>query len=129
MLTEALLCLAANVYHEARGEPYEGMVAVAEVTLRRAEQSGSDVCSVVYKPWQFSWTMTKLVDQHPSTFEQTAWARSLLAASEAYTAGYTVTTCADHYYSTTIPEPYWVRYGSEERTIGLHKFYCDVKNK
>jgi len=30
----ALACLSVNVYHEARGEPDEGQLAVAYVTLR-----------------------------------------------------------------------------------------------
>ena len=30
-------CLAKNIYHEAAGEPFEGKVAVAQVTMNRAE--------------------------------------------------------------------------------------------
>lgn len=44
-------CLALNVYHEARGEGVEGMVAVAYVTLNRAQDTTrrfrSTVCGVV----------------------------------------------------------------------------------
>ena len=32
-----LECLAKNIYYEAGGEPFEGKVAVAQVTLNRAE--------------------------------------------------------------------------------------------
>ena len=32
----ALLCLALNIYHEARGEPLKGQIAVASVTMNRA---------------------------------------------------------------------------------------------
>ena len=49
-------CLASAVYFEARGEPIEGQLAVAEVVLNRA-QSGRyprTVCQVVTQPWQFS---------------------------------------------------------------------------
>lgn len=61
-----LECLARNVYYEARGEPYEGKIAVAQVTVNRA-RSGKfpdDVCEVVYQKTrksddtvicQFSW--------------------------------------------------------------------------
>jgi len=30
-----LLCLAKNIYYEARGEPMHGKIAVAQVTLNR----------------------------------------------------------------------------------------------
>ena len=42
-------CLARNIYHEAGSEPFEGKVAVAQVTINRAEsgQFPSDICKVV----------------------------------------------------------------------------------
>jgi spore germination cell wall hydrolase CwlJ-like protein len=58
-------CLARNIYHEAGYEPFEGKVAVAQVTINRAEsgQFPSDICQVVYQKnvvyervlCQFSW--------------------------------------------------------------------------
>jgi hypothetical protein len=58
-------CLAKNIYHEAASEPFEGKVAVAQVTMNRAESGKfpSDVCAVVYQKnvfyekvvCQFSW--------------------------------------------------------------------------
>jgi len=58
MLTAAaLMCLSLNIHHEARGEPVMGQVAVAMVTINRANQrSDRDICKVVYAPHQFSWT-------------------------------------------------------------------------
>lgn len=60
-----LECLAKNIYWEARGEPFEGKVAVAQVTLNRVNSNlfPSDVCRVVYQKTkrrdrivcQFSW--------------------------------------------------------------------------
>ena len=46
-----LNCLARNIYHEAGGEPFEGKVAVAQVTINRAESGDfpSDICQVVYQ--------------------------------------------------------------------------------
>ena len=42
-------CLALNIYHEARGETYQGKVAVANVTLNRVAHSKypDSVCGVV----------------------------------------------------------------------------------
>lgn len=58
-------CLARNIYHEAGSEPFEGKVAVAQVTINRTEsgQFPSDICQVVYQKnvvyekvlCQFSW--------------------------------------------------------------------------
>ena len=62
-------CLARNIYHEAGYEPFEGKVAVAQVTINRAESSQfpSDICKVVYQKnvvyekvfCQFSWYCEK----------------------------------------------------------------------
>lgn len=44
-------CLARNIYHEAANEPVEGQVAVAVVTLNRANDPfyPSNICDVVYQ--------------------------------------------------------------------------------
>jgi len=57
-------CLAINIYREAGYEPFEGKVAVAQVTMNRVDnhQFPDDVCAVVYQKsagtrvvCQFSW--------------------------------------------------------------------------
>jgi spore germination cell wall hydrolase CwlJ-like protein len=59
-----LNCLAINIYREAGYEPFEGKVAVAQVTMNRVKDSNfpNDVCGVVYQKsagtrivCQFSW--------------------------------------------------------------------------
>jgi spore germination cell wall hydrolase CwlJ-like protein len=60
-----LECLAQNIYFEANGEPFEGKVAVAQVTLNRVASGkfSNDICNVVYQKnvvldkvvCQFSW--------------------------------------------------------------------------
>jgi spore germination cell wall hydrolase CwlJ-like protein len=64
--TKQLECLTRNIYYEAATEPFEGKVAVAQVTMNRVEDGrfGRDVCGVVYQKnvimekivCQFSWT-------------------------------------------------------------------------
>lgn len=56
MYTE-LDCLALNIYHEARGEGRAGMIAVAEVTIRRtlSKRFPNTICKVVKQRNQFSW--------------------------------------------------------------------------
>ena len=51
-------CLARNIYWEARSEPVEGMIAVAQVTLNRVAHKSfpDDICDVVYQgPTKASW--------------------------------------------------------------------------
>ena len=50
--------LARNIYWEARSEPVEGMIAVAQVTLNRVAHKSfpDDICDVVYQgPTKASW--------------------------------------------------------------------------
>ena len=64
-----LKCLTDNVYFEAATESYEGKLAVAQVTINRANNPKfpSTVCEVVYQRsyvnkllvCQFSWTCLK----------------------------------------------------------------------
>ena len=65
MRQKQLDCLARNIYHEAGYEPFEGKVAVAQVTINRAESGEfpADICQVVHQKnivyekvlCQFSW--------------------------------------------------------------------------
>ena len=60
-----LACLARNIYYEAGSEPFEGKVAVAQVTLNRVAsgQFPKDICKTIYQKnvvyekilCQFSW--------------------------------------------------------------------------
>lgn len=74
---EEKLCLALNLWHEARHEPIEGLVAVAQVTLNRVEHPDfpDSVCTVVYERTknkqqkiicQFTWTCQQLRQPKPS---------------------------------------------------------------
>ena len=51
-----LLCLARAVYFEARGEPLEGQLAVAQAILNRvaSDRYPSSICGVVRQPGQFT---------------------------------------------------------------------------
>ena len=61
-------CLARNLWYESRGEGWDGMLAVAKVTLNRVshERFQDTVCAVVYSRsktvCQFSWVCEQL---HP----------------------------------------------------------------
>jgi len=75
MRQQQLDCLARNIYHEAGSEPFEGKVAVAQVTINRTESGAfpSDICKVVYQKnvvyekvfCQFSWYCEKPTAMKP----------------------------------------------------------------
>jgi N-acetylmuramoyl-L-alanine amidase len=54
-------CLAKAIYYEARGEPWQGKVAVAITTLNRVRDPRfpKTICRVVFQPYQYSWTLDK----------------------------------------------------------------------
>lgn len=59
------VCLACNLYFEARGEQETGIIAVALVTLNRVKslEYPNSICEVVWQKWQFSWTNDGKPDQ------------------------------------------------------------------
>ena len=78
-----LECLTRNIYWEAGSEPFEGKVAVAQVTMNRLKDGrfGNDVCKVVHQRnviysqviCQFSWTCEtthKVRPVHPGVWQE-----------------------------------------------------------
>lgn len=61
-LAKEIRCLELNLHYEARGEPIEGIKAVANVTLNRVKSGKfpDTVCKVVRQPYQFSWVTPKM---------------------------------------------------------------------
>lgn len=111
--SKELKCLVDNVYHEARGEPFEGQVAVARVTLNRAAKAS--ICATVYASKQFSWTWQI---RYPRV-------RDLQAYSTAYHAAHAALNYrldATHYHATYV-KPYWAKHFTKVKQIGKHKFY------
>ena len=116
MIEPAILCLALNVYHEARGEPIEGQIAVALVTLNRAKRNPNKVCEVVYKPNQFSWTTSRpIVTDHRAFIHAKKLAIQVWKMRD-YTQGST-------YYHATYVKPYWVSSLKYTGQWGNHYFY------
>jgi spore germination cell wall hydrolase CwlJ-like protein len=144
LLTASALCLALNVYHEARGEPVNGQVAVAFVTLNRVEKQQSNVCSVVYQHKQFSWTNDRLITKttikngkcintktpnpkwhvrYDVNTKSKAWEQAVYVA--LYTLKHNksdITNGSTHYHATYV-DPYWRTAYQEVMKIGHHIFY------
>ena len=62
-----IYCLAANSYFEARGEPFDGKIAVAQVVINRvkSDKYPNSICNVIIEgPIKESWKTKK--DRHYS---------------------------------------------------------------
>ncbi|TPW16609.1 MAG: cell wall hydrolase [Halothiobacillaceae bacterium] len=128
---EEINCLALNIYHEARGEPHDGQMAIAYVTMNRvvSGQYPMTVCGVVWQRGQFSWTHDGRSDQ-PS--DKTAWERAKRLAAFLYTnyfrfmaisKGATdLTGGALHFYAPKKVNPSWTKSMVSTREIGSHIF-------
>lgn len=120
-LRRELLCLALNVYHEARGEIAAGRYAVAMVARNRADRDGATYCAVVWAPFQFSWTARpaeRLVPREPE-----AWARSLDEACDvALDNMKDITGGASHFYDPKRASPVWAKRAPKHMQIGAHRY-------
>lgn len=131
----AVACLSMNIYHEARGEVYDGQAMVALVTLNRAGYEKRKVCKVVTDKWQFSWyngyyTAETFVDKlkyHQRMFpsNETAWLKSLKVAQDALEGNLpphivSLIGGADHYFNPKKANPSWQHAMEKVATIGNH---------
>jgi hypothetical protein len=128
-LSQSLDCLALNIYHEARGEPLDGRVAVAQVVMNRVgdPEFPSQVCEVVRQGGersrdrcQFSWWCDGRGDRPD---DLAAWtgskdlARRILAGSVDDPTGGALWYHADHV------SPDWDMDIIRQAKIGRHVFY------
>ena len=115
MSSAAILCLAMNIYFEARGEPDLGQYLVAEVTMNRvhSQRWKPTVCRVVHQPKQFSWTAAPY-----EITETAAFNRATHIALQKHKR-----SCVDHYHNFTV-QPDWADNMTVHNVVGNHIFYC-----
>ena len=127
------MCLALNIYFEARSEPVQGQIAIAEVTLNRVASTDypDDVCSVVLQEnkdgCQFSWWCDGKSDQpseHTSLRTSKALARLMLQEGDYITV---IGKDAIHYHNDEV-SPYWADDMHKLQQIGKHIFYKTKDN-
>ena len=136
ILESALLCLALNIYHEARNQSVQGMIAVAEVVMNRAQHQQDKVCAVVFKPYQFSWankmTTTQNIEQRELLAKRfvpkdnASWKTSLRIAKKTLQGrAPSVVTGATHYFNPDKVKrrPKWADKLTEVAQVGDHLFY------
>jgi len=120
MITTAVLCLSQAVYYEARGEPLEGQLAVAQVIVNRKNSARwpNTICEVVHQPMQFSFTY-KL--NNFSMPDKVARETAIKVASWTIIMGIEGVN-ADHYFNPKITTPIWASRMRCNLIIGNHKF-------
>ena len=133
MIETALMCLALNIYFEARSEPVQGQIAIAEVTLNRVASPDypNNVCDVVLQEnkdgCQFSWWCDGKSDQpseHNSLRTSKALAKLMLEEGDYITV---VGKKVIHYHTEQI-KPYWIKDLEKIAQIGKHIFYAKKKD-
>ena len=124
-------CLAENVYFEARGEPLQGQLAVAEVTMNRTRSPyfPHTVCEVVHEArWDpirrrlvahFSWTELRVRSEPNGD----AWTQAMKVANAAYDGSYGPVVPGALFYHATRIRPNWAETQRTVATIGKHVFY------
>lgn len=128
-----VFCLAQNIYHEARGEPMAGKLAVGHVVLNRMADKRFPrlACSVVKQGGekrryrcQFSWWCDGRSDRARN---EVAWQESLVIAS-LVRAGITADpTGGSLWYHATRVRPVWAQQLTRYVKIGRHIFYTDPR--
>lgn len=116
----ALFCLAMAVYHESRGQPVIGQIAVAHVIINRARSKvyPDNVCSVVTQPSQFPF-------QWDPPLDVAAWETAVKIADDALSGrSFDPTHGALHYHRYDVTAA-WSK-GMEGIPIGDHLFFRRV---
>ena len=135
MIAEGILCVALNVYFEARSEEFLGKIAVGSVVMNRVESPifPDNACDVVYQAeylgqWpkrhrcQFSWFCDGLADIPRETEE---WAEAVTIATGVHGIGLPDITGGALWYHSNDVSPKWAT--TDYLQIGSHKFYTKVK--
>ncbi len=122
------VCLATTIYLEARNQPTQGQIAVAEVALRRFEtqREGASLCEVLQRPKQFALT---LVSPNMHLKNQRAWDKAWQISVDTirlwqlpHPLRTQVVPGANHFIASHISKPAWAT-GEPLATIGDHVFY------
>ncbi|MDA3807113.1 MAG: cell wall hydrolase [Thiomicrorhabdus sp.] len=122
--TVLTLCMASMAYYEARGEGIDGMTAVMEVAMHRAESPRypNEVCAVVKQDRQFSafndgYKME--VNQELLDILPYAWKVYRGAIDN-------IPDTVLHYHAKSV-NPKWASTGVLVSTINNHMYYSGVR--
>jgi spore germination cell wall hydrolase CwlJ-like protein len=125
------MCLAQAIYFEARGEPIEGQVAVAQVVMNRLSDRRfpRTICGVVYQNetrrhrCQFSFACDGKSDTPRNGI---AWMRAKYIASLALNGMLENVVGDSTHYHATYTNPVWASDLDPTIVVGRHKFYREA---
>jgi N-acetylmuramoyl-L-alanine amidase len=128
-----LWTVAQTLYGEARGEPVEGLYAVAHVLVNRSQDhrwSGLPLGSICQQPYQFSCWLASDPNRHKLdqvSLADAVFCRCLTVAIEVLSGQHADTTGgATHYFATSMTPPSWARGQTAVAHIGHHLFYRGI---
>ena len=137
ILETAFMCMALNIYHEAKNQSMLGQIAVGQVVMNRVEDTRfpDNVCDVVtqavtYKgtdkpvlhKCQFSWYCDGQKDE-PKYHSEEWWnAQEYASIVLSGTIVLDVTEGATHYHATYV-RPAWAKTKTRTTRIDRHIFY------
>lgn len=135
-LTSTLECLALTVYHEARGEPLKGQIAVAYVPLNRQQHDKwpDTVCEVVSQAkltksayvCQFTWYCFEDI----TPYDHKAWRQAIRVALMVYNGEVEdPTKGATCFHSVKKPRPNWAQKYPFLLRIAGHRYYDCTKQR
>jgi spore germination cell wall hydrolase CwlJ-like protein len=130
--TRQLECLTRNICWESASEPFEGKVAVAQVTINRVESGrfAPDICGVVYQKniiqekvvCQFSWMCdgsSKIKPIYPAQ-----WRESEEVAKKVLLEGFRLPSMKNAlYFHADYIQPQWGK--PQVGKFGRHIFYAE----
>lgn len=129
-----LSCLADNIYYESRGEPVEGQLAVATVTVNRVLSSEfpNTICDVVHQKTyvenkdktvcQFSWTCQPVAKPNKKVYNQIK-----LLAEQVMFENYQSSLIKDAlFFHSSHVNPQWTELQIVAK-IGNHIFYREIE--
>ncbi|WP_394268993.1 cell wall hydrolase [Qipengyuania sp.] len=122
-MSREMRCLAGAVFFEARGEPLEGQLAVAQVIINRAASGRfpSSYCGVVHQRSQFSFIRG---GQLPAIREGSAAYKRASAIARIAHQGLWDSEAGDSlYFHARYVKPGWARQKVARVTIDSHIFY------
>lgn len=114
---QEMQCLAETIYHEARGESFDGQLAVAETVMNRVRAPGfpRTICGVVGQKGQFA--------PRKRISERAAFAKAVHVAQLAVEGKTGGVSGGATYFHTTKLSPSWSRGFTRTKKIGNHIFY------
>ena len=132
-----LRTVAETIWGEARGEPFEGKLAVAWVIVNRAKKRNLKPYQVCLQPYQFSCWNDKdpnypLLVNRDKDISDKVWRECTRAAIQVL-GGFDMVGCtvtdrtkgATHYHTQAVM-PYWAKGKEPCYVVGNHIFYNNI---